>query len=385
MSLQLAPTRPLGPADRKIVPSIGRVPWRCTFAINGRFLTQPTTGVQRYAREVTHALDRILAATNGTATLVMPPHDRPAPSFRSIDITRIGPGQGHVWEQAVLPFRNTMPLLNLCNVAPAFGPGQVVCIHDANVFTEPASYSRGFRHYYQLLQPWIARRALRVTTVSKDAALQIGRHLGIAPARIDVLPNGHEHALSWSADRSRVFDHYPPERPYVLVLGSRAKHKNIGRIIGLADRIDALGLDLLVAGQVSSIFAATEFGSAANIRWLGHVSDDDLALLMSKALCLAFPSLTEGFGLPIVEAMVFGCPVVSSNRASLPEVCGTAALMADPDDPQAWLDHFANLARSRTLRGEMQERGAKQFRKFSWAASAQGYLDLFGQGAAACA
>ena len=378
MSLQLAPTRPHPPS----VAARAGAPWRCGFAINGRFLTQPVTGVQRYAREVTHALDRILDATNGTATLLLPPNDRPLPPFRSIEVTRTGPGQGHLWEQAVLPFRNAGPLLNLCNVAPAFGPAQVVCIHDANVFTEPASYSRVFRHYYQRLQPWIARRALRVTSVSKDAALQIGRHLGIAPGRIEVLPNGHEHALGWSASRSTLFDDYPPERPYVLMLGSRAKHKNIGRIIGLADRIDALGLDILIAGQASPIFAGTELGSAPNIRWLGKVCDDDLALLMSKALCLAFPSLTEGFGLPVVEAMVFGCPVVSSNRASLPEVCGTAALMADPDDSQAWLDHFANLARSSTLRGEMRERGGRQFRKFSWAASAQGYLDLFGRGVA---
>jgi glycosyltransferase involved in cell wall biosynthesis len=354
--------------------------WTCGFDINGRFLSQTTTGVQRYAREIVRAIDQILVASNGAGRLLAPALDAPAPSYRAIQTHLVSPGQGHVWEQFILPMRSRQPLLNLCNTAPAFASQQVVCIHDANVFEHPESYSRAFRYYYRGLQPWVARRAARVTSVSKDAAQQIARHIGIAAGKIDVLPNGHEHALRWDASLSRIFDAAPPRRPYVLLLGSRAKHKNIDLIAGMAKSLDLLDIDIIVAGGDASIFSQAAIAQASNLRCCGRVSDDDLAMLLSKALCLAFPSLTEGFGLPIVEAMALGCPVVSSNRASLPEICGGAALIADPLDGAAWMRHFADLAGSPTLVADLRARGAEQVKKFSWVNSALGYLNLFGHG-----
>ena len=161
-----------------------------------------------------------------------------------------------------------------------------------------------------------------------------------------------------------------------MLLGSRARHKNAGLILGLAPALDALGLDLLVAGQAAAIFAAEGGVDAPNVRRLGAVSDHDLACLFSRALCLAFPSFTEGFGLPIVEAMALGCPVVSSDRASMPEVCGDAALMASPDDPGAWIAHIGALKASATLGDDLRGRGRRRAAAFSWASTARGYLDL---------
>jgi glycosyltransferase involved in cell wall biosynthesis len=352
--------------------------WRCSFAINGRFFTQETTGVQRYAREIVGAIDANLSSRGGAASLIAPVHAGAFPKFKSVGIRQIGPGSGQLWEQLVLPLRHREPLLNLCNTAPAFGGRQVVCIHDANVFTEPNSYSRSFRLFYQALQPRIARRAARVTSVSKSAALQLSHYLNVPLRRVEVLPNGYEHVLRWRASRSTLFDARPPRRPYVLLLGSRAKHKNVDRIVGLAEALDALGLDIIIAGGDASIFAQTAAGNAPTLRWLGRVSDDDLALLFSRALCLAFPSLTEGFGLPVIEAMALGCPVVASDRASLPEVCGSAALLADPTEASCWIKHFAALAGSRELRTDLRARGAERITRFSWSTSAAGYLDLFG-------
>jgi hypothetical protein len=109
---------------------------------------------------------------------------------------------------------------------------------------------------------------------------------------------------------------------------------------------------------------------------IGHVSDHDLAYLMDRALCLVFPSWTEGFGLPLVEAMARGCPIISSDRASMPEVCGEAALMAPPDDSGAWVRQLRRLAASPELRQDLIGRGREQVRLFSWKNTAAGYVEL---------
>lgn len=355
----------------------------CGFVINGRFLTQPVTGVQRYAREIVGALDAILAERRRSAVLLAPASLAQAPAFAAVDVVRRGALSGQAWEQTVLPFIGGAPSLNLCNTAPLLSRDHVVCMHDANVFEQPDSYGRSFRTLYKALQPIAARRALRVTTVSHSSAALLARHLGLVARDIRVLPNGHEHALRWDPARAGVFVTRRPRRTYILLLASRARHKNVGRIVGLAEAVDALGLDILVAGGQASIFAEVETRSAPNLVWLGKVSDDDLALLFSNALCLAFPSLTEGFGLPVIEAMAWGCPVVASDRASLPEICGPAALMADPEDDDQWIRHFAALARSRDLGGEMSGRGRERIAAFSWSASAHGYLQLLEPGSLA--
>jgi glycosyltransferase involved in cell wall biosynthesis len=116
--------------------------------------------------------------------------------------------------------------------------------------------------------------------------------------------------------------------------------------------------------------------SASNIRWLGRLSDDELAGLLRQSLCLAFPSFTEGFGLPALEAMTIGCPVVVADRTSLPEICGDAALYAAPDDPQGWLSAFARLQQYPWLHQQLVARGRDRARQFSWLRSAELYLEL---------
>lgn len=348
------------------------------FAINGRFFGQPVTGVQRYAREVVRAVDDLLSASGRRATVVTPAGGADIPSMRALSVHRAGPSDGHLWEQTVLPARWRGPLLNLCNTAPVLGVEQAVCIHDANVFRMPDSYSRMFRTLYRTLQPLLARRAAKITTVSRDAALQLAQHLPLRASDIAVLPNGHEHVLRWNAGKATVFDEMPQHRPFVLLIGSRARHKNAALVLGMSDAFDRLGLDLLVAGNGAGIFADDQHAGGSNVRWLGKVTDDDLALLLSRALCLAFPSFTEGFGLPVLEAMALGCPVISSDRASLPEVCGKAALMASPDDPATWLNHVETLVGSSSLREELRDLGRLQAARFSWNETARGYLDLIG-------
>ncbi|GAC1327021.1 MAG: hypothetical protein NVSMB26_00170 [Beijerinckiaceae bacterium] len=223
----------------------------------------------------------------------------------------------------------------------------------------------------------LARNSVVLTTVSEFSAGALAKVLGISPGRFHVLPNGYEHALRWNPHRSAFYGG-EPARPYVLLLGSWARHKNMDLILNLADRMDGLGLDIKLAGGGGYVFSTVHPTKQVptNVHLLGNVSDDDLAALFQKAICLAFPSFLEGFGIPILEAMALGCPVVSSNAASMPEVCGTAALLAAPDNPEQWVTHFKSLAQSKSLGDELREKGRERATAFSWNRSARGYLDI---------
>jgi glycosyltransferase involved in cell wall biosynthesis/GT2 family glycosyltransferase len=348
-----------------------------SFAVNGRFITQPMTGVQRYARNVVTAMDAALSDLKANAPIVAP-SSASDPGLSTMPLISAGPLSGHAWEQTILPAQWRGRLLNLCNTAPAVKADQVVCIHDANVFVAPESYGRAFRAVYPPLQRLLARRAARISTVSAYSAQQLAQYLPVHAADIVVLPNGHEHALAWDPALARigpsVIAGERSERGFVLALGSRARHKNLRLLFDIAPELAVMGLDVVVAGGGADIFASETLPSVPNMKVVGYVADHDLAYLMERAVCLAFPS--EGFGLPIVEAMARGCPVVSSDRTSMPEVCGDAALMAPPDDPAAWVHHVRALATSPDLRQDLVGRGRKRVRLFSWADTAAGYVEL---------
>ena len=132
----------------------------------------------------------------------------------------------------------------------------------------------------------------------------------------------------------------------------------------------------MISGGSATIFAETTFEAAPNVRFLGVVGDDDLAALFKRALCFAFPSRTEGFGIPLLEAMVHGAPIVTSDCASMPGVCGDAALYAPADRPAVWLQHITRLATHPELRAEMKAKSKARYPRFSWRAGAEAYLAL---------
>lgn len=346
------------------------------FAINGRFYAQPVTGVQRYAREIVSVLDGLLDDRAARVRLILPPAATTVPALSAIRTCHAEGASGHLWEQAILPLRTDAPLLNLCNTGPVSLRRQIVCMHDTNVFDAPGSYSPTFRALYRVLLPSLVKRGAMITSVSHFSAGQLAQRLGIAPRAITVMHNGHEHVYRWSAARSDLPACLDGIRPFVLLLGSRARHKNAAFILRQAAALDALGIDLVVAGGSAAIFSPTESVRASNIHGLGFVTDDDLAWLYAHALCLAFPSRSEGFGLPVLEAMALGCPVVASDQSCLPEICGAAALLAGPDDAPTWQAHFRNLVTSPALRADLRGRGLERAKAFSWHNAAQGYLAL---------
>lgn len=349
-----------------------------SFGINGRFLTQRMTGVQRYAYEIVVAIDELLSQGRDPAIamrLVLPPGAQNPPSLSNIEICRTRFGSGHAWDQAVLPFYAEAGVLSLGNFGPVLARNHVVCIHDANTFILPESYSRSFGLIYRTLLPLVGRRARRVATVSRFSADMLVKY-GIAyEEKIFIAPNGHEHVLRWDAKRAQLPLLAALKRPYILLLGSSARHKNVGIILEQAQAFDEAGIDIVVAGASSGIFATNEpTAQRPNIHHAGFVGDNELAALYENAMCLVFPSRTEGFGIPPLEAMAKGCPVVSSNAASLVEVGGDAVLYADPDDGARWRDAIIGLASNESLRATLAAKGRQRATLFSWKRSAELYL-----------
>ena len=178
------------------------------WTINGRFLTQPLSGVQRYAREIVSALDDVISegsplARNLDLQLVFPSSATDVPRLRKIRLQPAGRIAGHLWEQFVLPARLRGGLLSLGNTGTLTATRHIVCIHDANTRAFPTSYAPAFRLLYRTLIPSLGRTAKMVATVSRFSATELERY-GIAQVdKIVVIPDGHEHAVRWIPDTRR--------------------------------------------------------------------------------------------------------------------------------------------------------------------------------------
>jgi glycosyltransferase involved in cell wall biosynthesis len=354
-------------------------PW----TINGDFTALGLGGVGRYGREVTLALDRLVAEGHPLArelelTLVVPAVPRHSLDLRAIRLEVLPefrrPRLPQLWVQVQLPRAVKGGLLSFCNLAPIAITRQIVCIHDLHTRLVPESYSTGFRLVHRMILPILGRRCLTITTVSEFTRRHLADY-GVAPLHKTVVTyNGHEHALSWSKGR-RSNDLSSP-RPFVLCLGRAPKYKNTAIAWKIAAELEKMGIDIHVGGDFDPGPLAQEFGSPPNLKILGRLSDEELGAELSAAICLLFPSRIEGFGIPAVEAMALSCPVVTSSAACLPEVCGDAALYADPDCPEDWVSTVARLHGDSALRESLKACGLERVKRYSWARIAEQYLEM---------
>ena len=348
--------------------------------INGRFLTQELTGVQRYATEIVKAVDAHLATLSA--------QDRPvcklvAPKGANADVLSLkfikfetgGLGHGHVWEQVSLPFITADgPLLNLGNSAPAFHRRTLTVIHDAIVYRMPERFSRAYRTVHQNLGRWLARNS-KIATVSLFSQTELSEVLGIPRDEIVVAPNGADHIGRVTPDPAVLTRLRVQPGQYFLFVGSPAPHKN------LATALQAFALAspneskfVVVGAAKAKVFGEGLAEVPENVIVAGRLTDEEIAALYKGAAAFVFPSLYEGFGIPPLEAMVHGCPVLASDIPSCREVCGNAAIFFDPSDASSLAHLISRVADKEIDQARLVQAGYARIGAFSWSKSAKTLL-----------
>jgi glycosyltransferase involved in cell wall biosynthesis len=349
--------------------------------INGRFLSQPVSGVQRYARELVRALDHALLSKTSpfpSATILVPPNVPAEDLPKDLKVLRIhaaGRLKGHLWEQLELPrMARGAILVNLTNSAPLLHPRQLVTIHDAAIVQCSGDFNWKYRAWYRALYAGLRRTSAHFVSVSAFAASEVTRHFGIARERIAVIPNAAEHFLTLAPDRSVLDRLHLSDQGYVLAVGGRSARKNLSLVERALAGFEKLPL-VIAGGGSSKAFAAAGATPASGAIFLDHMSDGAIKALYRGALCLVFPSRYEGFGLPPVEAMACGCPVITSRAASMPEICGDAVLYCDPDRPETVATNVRRMMTETGLRDRLIASGSERIRLFSWEQSAAKLLE----------
>ena len=335
-------------------------------AVNARYRAHRLTGMQRSAVEIASRFSDL-------ADSVGP--DKPLTGMA-----------GHLWEQVCLPAAARGRVLwSPNNTGPLATARQVCTIHDLIPLDNPEWFSRRFSGWYGWLMPKLVRQVAHIITVSEFTRGRVIDRFGVRPDKVTVVRNGIDEKFSpRSTDEITSARHEAglPEGRYFLFLGSLEPRKNIGRLLQAWERIAGKVSDdiwLVVAGARGSASVFSDAGLKqipARVHLTGYVKDEALPALYSGALGVVYPSLYEGFGLPPLEAMSCGAPVVTSSTTSLPEVTGDAAVLVDPLDVGAIAAAMLRVAEDADLRAELRARGLSKAKTYSWDTAAQSTLQI---------
>jgi glycosyltransferase involved in cell wall biosynthesis len=234
----------------------------------------------------------------------------------------------------------------------------VVTVHDLGVFRHPEAFPRWTRAYVPLVVPHVLRAAARIIAVSEFTASELETLLHVRRDRIVVVPNAVDEIFTSEGPAA--------EGEYVLAVGTLEPRKNLERALQAAQRV---GLSLRIAGAAG--WGGVE---ARGATWLGEIDDAELARQYRGAQCVVYPSLYEGFGIPVLEAMACGVPVVTSAGGATEEVADGAAVLVNPLDVEAIA---AGIDEAMARRGELRTQGLVRAREFSWDASAARTQDVY--------
>ena len=273
--------------------------------VNGRFLARRVTGVERYGRE-------ILCHIGNSSR---------------VESTRRQGLSGHAWEQFILPTKlgRDSILWSPANTGPLMIRNQALTIHDLSPIEHPEWFRASFAAWYRLFLPILARRVREVFTPSEFVKQKVIRRFRIE--NVTVTPNGVDHSVFHSGAKQTRFD--LPEC-YVLFVGSLEPRKNLNALLRAWNEIkgDFKELWLIIVGVQGNVFRPVDVShEVERVRFLGYVEDSTLAGLYANARLFVLPSQDEGFGMPALEAMASGTPVIVSDGGALPEVVGEAGLI----------------------------------------------------------
>jgi glycosyltransferase involved in cell wall biosynthesis len=265
----------------------------------------------------------------------------------------------------------------------------VVTIHDCIHLMFPQYLpNRMALGYARTSMALAARRATRILTVSESSKRDIVRFFGTAGDKIDVIYNAYDERFAVEPREEevvRVRERYQLHDEFVLYAGNVKPHKNLERLIEAFSLVRSRGLDhlkLVMIGDEISKYAALRRAVHRHqlhkyVRFLGYLPEETLAVMYRLAGVFVFPSLYEGFGLPPLEAMASGTPVVTSNVSSLPEVAGDAAVLVDPYDPQSIAGGIYAVLTDERLRRELRDKGLSRARQFSWETSVRRVREIY--------
>jgi glycosyltransferase involved in cell wall biosynthesis len=349
-------------------------------------------GIGTYVSNLVRGLARLGA--DDEYALICHPNDREfvrslGPNFRPV-VDRSG--NYSVREQVSIPldvWRTRPHLFHAPHyVLPPLTPARsIVTIHDCIHLRFPQYLPNRLALYYaRFFLRSAARRAARVVTVSEASKRDIMHFLRTPASKIDVVYNGFDEHLARPTTETLLLvrDRFQLDKPFVLYAGNIKPHKNVERLIEAFAKVRARGHDysLLIIGDEVSRYAnlrrlVHRHQMRQHVRFLGFVSTDMLAALYRLARVFVFPSLYEGFGLPPLEAMASGTPVITSNTSSLPEVVGDAGVLIDPLSEDELADAICRVLTDETLRRDLIARGFERVRQFSWERSVKRTYEIY--------
>jgi glycosyltransferase involved in cell wall biosynthesis len=356
-------------------------------------------GIGRLTRELVAALARIddphyyrlfIAGAHGKLP------EPPAPRF-AWRPTPITPHWfARIWHRARIPlpvevFTGRVDLYHATDFTlPPTLPGTrtLLTVHDLSYARVPESASPPLKAYLDVVVPRSCRLANHILADSQATRDDLIDLYGLPPGKITVLLSGvnaHFRPVTDPASRAAVRAKYHIDaRPYIFAIGTVQPRKNYARLMQALARLLASGrsAQLVIAGGKGwlddPIYRALDnLKLREHVQFIGFANDEDLPALYSEARCLAFPSLYEGFGLPILEAMACGTPVVTAQVSSMPEAAGDAALLVDPYDVEALANALDRLLHDESLRGDLTARGMAHAARFTWDASARRLLAVY--------
>ncbi|WP_266081612.1 glycosyltransferase family 4 protein [Haladaptatus caseinilyticus] len=347
--------------------------------INARVLTKPNpTGVSRYTHKLLEALvqqeDDFEYVLFGVESIPEPFTEFPTVTNAGVPTPAHSGHRAHIWEQTTLPKAIDRHDLDVFHT-PAGQPPViartplVTTIHDISPISHPEWFSRAYATVYRILTPLAVRTSDRLLTVSKFAQEEITNYYPRSAGKTLVTYNG----VTPPNGSGKIIDDLSEDR-FILSVGATNPRKNLKSLVRSYRHYRenvSNPVDLVLAGPDRDVFASNDLPDVSGVHALGFVSDPELTWLYRNAATLAYPSLYEGFGLPIVEAMHVGTPVITSDRGAMAEIAGDAALLADPNDPEEIAKCIERVVNSDTFSTELARQGRSRAAEFTWERTAR--------------